>query len=380
MAIRFHWRLPMGGETAVMPRSAPGGWAGLPDLGPQAWFCREAARLGIDSLLIDFGLSKPDPILLSLALGAASDQVKFLVAYRPGLTCPTLFVQQINTLSAMIGGRVSLNIVAGSSPAELIAYGDHLDHDQRYARMDEFLSVCLALWQSGGPCTFEGRYYQVKNAALATPFVSERLSRPELFISGLSERARDIAAKHGAVWIRFADTPERLGPAILPARALGVEVGLRLSVLTRPTRDEAIDAAHALVRDFSVGDAAWEREKTFVRTSDSVGIKAAYAIADSDWLDETLWSGAVRFFGATTLALVGTPEQVASALVRFHRLGVSHFVLSGWPKLDAMVDFGENVLPAVREQARGRRRIGPMTNMSTGTDPQPTMTWLQESR
>jgi len=353
MALRFHWRLPLGGETAVVPRSSVGGSAaGLPDLGPQARFCREAARLGIDSVLIDFGVSKPDPLLLSSALGAACEHVTFLVACRPGLTCPTLFTQQVNTLSAMIGGRVALNIVAGSSPAELRAYGDHLDHEERYARMDEFLSVCQALWQGDGPFTFQGRYYQVENAELATPFVSERRSRPELFISGTSQHARDIAVKHGGVWLRFGDTPERLRSAIQPTRALGVGVGLRLSVLTRPTRDEAIRAAQALVCDFAVGDAAWERERAFVRNSDSVGIKAAYAVSDSDWLDETLWSGAVRFFGATSLALVGSPEQVATALVRFHRAGVSHFVLSGWPKLDAMVDFGENVLPAVREKER----------------------------
>jgi hypothetical protein len=46
----------MGGETAVMARSTSGGAAGLPDPGPQARFCREAARLGINSLLIDFVL------------------------------------------------------------------------------------------------------------------------------------------------------------------------------------------------------------------------------------------------------------------------------------------------------------------------------------
>ena len=38
--------------------------------------------------------------------------------------CPTSFVQQMGTLSSLIGGRYSLNIVAGHSPAEQRGYGD----------------------------------------------------------------------------------------------------------------------------------------------------------------------------------------------------------------------------------------------------------------
>jgi alkanesulfonate monooxygenase len=365
MALRFHWRLPIGGETTVAPRSSlNGAAAGRPDLGAQVRFCHEAARLDFDSLLIDFGLSKPDPLLLASALGAATEQVKFLVAYRPGLTSPTLFTQQVNTLSALIGGRVSLNFVAGNSPIELRAYGDYLSHDERYARMDEFLSICQALWRGVGPLSFRGQYYRVENAEVVTPFASERGSGPEIFISGTSQRARDIAVKHDAIWLRFADTPDRLRTEIQSGRPPKGGVGLRLSVLTRPTRDEAVLAARSLVSDFAVGDVAWEKERAFVRHSDSHGIKSAYGISDSEWLDETLWSGAVRFFGAAALTLVGSPDQVASALVRFHRIGVSHFVLSGWPKLDAMIDFGENVLPLVREKERTDPSCGPLFDES----------------
>src|ERR1041385_107274 len=120
MALRFHWRLPHGGEIestplAVQPRSTV---LGLPDLDRQIHFCRQAEQYGIDSLLTDFGIAKPDPLILATALGMATKKINFIVAYRSGLISPTAFVQQINTLSALINGRLSLNIVAGYSPEE----------------------------------------------------------------------------------------------------------------------------------------------------------------------------------------------------------------------------------------------------------------------
>ena len=46
--------------------------------------------------------------------------------------------------------RLLLNIVTGGSPVEQRRFGDHLDHDRRYDRCDEFLSVLRGAW-SGPP-------------------------------------------------------------------------------------------------------------------------------------------------------------------------------------------------------------------------------------
>ena len=45
----------------------------------------------------------------------------------------------------------------------------------------------------------------------------------------------------------LADTPEKIAKKAAPVLAAGVEVGLRLAVMVRPTRAEARDAAMALV-------------------------------------------------------------------------------------------------------------------------------------
>src|SRR2546421_8767336 len=278
MALRFHWRLPFGGETSGWARAAQEELTaiGLPDLDAQIHFCHQAEQSGIDSLLTDFGFAKPDPILLSAALGMATERINFIVAYRSGLLSPTTFVQQLNTLSALINGRFSLNIVAGYSPEEQRSYGDFLSHDERYERTDEFLAICRAFWQDDGAVNFKGKYYQIEHGKLNTPFVSEERSAPEIFIGGSSPPAQALAVKHGACWMRLADTPDKLQPSVAPILATGTEAGLRLSIIARPTRTEAVRAAYQMVAGLDADERAPEKEKDFVRQSDSLSINATY--------------------------------------------------------------------------------------------------------
>jgi alkanesulfonate monooxygenase len=322
---------------------------GLPDLEAQVAFCRAAEESGIDSLLTDFGASKPDSILLAAALGLATERIKFIVAYRSGLLAPATFVQQLNTLSALINGRFSLNIVAGHSPEEQRSYGDFLSHDERYARTEEFLAICRAFWEQGEGVNFEGNYYRVENGRLTTPFVSSERTRPEIFIGGSSPAAQQLAIRQGTCWMRLADAPDAMRHSVGEVTSRGIEVGVRLSVVTRLQREEAVRAAYALLGGEGVSVKSNERESAFVSKSDSQSINAAFRLAENEWLTPCLWTGAVRTFGAPAMALVGTPAEVAAAIMEYRDVGVTQFILSGWPKLEEMIRFGRDVLPRVRE-------------------------------
>jgi len=338
MPLRFHWRLLQGGDEGASAALA------LPDLEAQVELCRTAEDCGIDSLLVDVNAAKPDPMALGLSLALATDRMRFMVAHRPGLMSPTLFVQQVNTFAALTGGRISLNVVAGHSPREQRSYGDFLSHDERYERMDEYLAVCHALWDRSGPVTFRGRYLRIEEGRLNTPFVDAVRSRPEIYLGGSSAPAREVAARRASCWMRFADTPEQIRAQGAPP---GVETGLRLSVVVRPTREEAVAAARALLAP-ETAPGQRQDEAAFVRASDATGVRAAYQLAEQEWLTPCLWAGAVPTHGATSLALVGTPGEVAAALLEYGRAGVSQFILSGWPKRAEMVRFAREVLPRVR--------------------------------
>jgi len=348
--LRFHWRLPYAGETSALAiadqSAAP--VIGLPDPDLQASFCQHAEESGIDALLVDFGFAKPDPMLLAAVLDRATEKIKFILAYRSGLFSPTMFVQQINTLSALIQGRILLNIVAGYSPEEQKAYGDFLSHDERYERTAEFLAVCRSFWE-GGEVNYSGKHYRIEQGLLKTPFVTPERKFPEIIIGGGSAAAQQLAIRQGTCWMQLADTPEKIRQACAPALAHGIEAGVRVCLIARPTRDEALEAAHALLTGNDQGRKL-ARSREFFAKTDSISFQKAYQLGGNEWLSPTLWTGAVRVQGPTAIALVGSAEEIASAILDYKKIGISQFIFSGWPKLDEMVYFGRVVLPLVRQK------------------------------
>lgn len=365
--LRFHWRLPYAGETSglAMADQSSAPVIGLPDPELQAKFCRYAEESGIDSLLVDFGFAKPDPMLLAAVLGRETEKVKFILAYRSGLFSPAMFVQQINTLSALIQGRILLNIVAGYSPEEQRAYGDFLSHDERYERTEEFLAICRLFWDCNGDVNYRGKHYCIEKGSLKTPFVSPERRFPEIMIGGGSSAAQRLALRQGTCWMQMADAPDKIQQNCRGALAKGIEVGLRVCLIARPTREEAVRAANALSSENDYYRKLAGNSQFFART-DSVSFKNAYQLGDAEWLTPTLWTGAVRVQGPTAIALVGTPEEIASAILDYKKIGISQFIFSGWPKLDEMVYFGQAVLPLIRQKEQQTRSEAGAVQAATG--------------
>ncbi len=360
MNLRFHWMLPKGGEVALDGRQTPleaaryriesvreGSHAPLPDVRGWSHFARRAEAAGIESVLISFSRYEPEPLMVACALGLATEKLKYIVAYRSGLMQPVTFVQQLNTLSHLIGGRVALNVVAGSTNAEQRGYGDFLEHDERYERAEEFLAVCRAFWANKGEVDFEGKHYRVERGKLHTPFVAADRAAPEIYVSGHSEKSEALAYAQGTCWLRVIDTPERLAPVVARARTRGVGVCLRLALLCRPTREEAVAVATSLLPE----DKA---ESTTKLKDDSQMYREGAAVkADAHWLSANLWAGLVPHYGPVWTTLLGTPRELADAFLEYKRIGVTEFIISGWPEVDEVGLFGREVLPLVREGEKG---------------------------
>jgi alkanesulfonate monooxygenase len=280
-----------------------------------------------------------------------------MVAVRSGVCSPTSLVQQINTISALTRGRVCVNLVAGHTPEEQRYYGDFLSHDERYERTDEFLTICRRFWSGEGPVTFSGRHYAIENGRLNTPFVSDCRSSPEIFLGGNSPQAEALAVRHADCLWRLADTPERLRPGVRPIVEAGTEVGLLVSIIARPTRREAVDAARALVD--SLGSQPQQAQREFQHRSDSVAFRGTFeraAHAESGWLGPCLWGGAVPYLGAPALALVGSADEVAASILEYERIGITQFLFMGWPDVEEMTFFSEAILPLVRAGETGAWR------------------------
>ena len=334
---------------------ARGAQNGIPDIPAHLAYCEAAEACGIESLLTAFGFHRPDPIALAAALGVLTSKVKFMVAVRSGVISPTLFVQQVNTVAALTQGRICLNVVGGHTPKEQRAYGDFQSHDERYARTDEFLSICRALWTEERPVSFKGAYYEIEDAAVKTPFVSNEKRAPEIFLGGASDAALNLAVRHADCLWTLPRSPEEIAARFQTVFESGTEVGLLLSIIARPSREEAIADAYALLD--RVGGKARQVHEEFSARSDSVAFTGTLALAEKnggDWLTPWLWTGAVPYLGAPAIALVGSYDEVAGAICAFEEVGISQFLFMGWPDLEEMKRFADEVRPRL-ESASSRR-------------------------
>jgi alkanesulfonate monooxygenase len=343
--LRFHWSMSSAGEKwrGAKARSAQ---SGIPDLNTYVEFCRAAEDCNIESLLTAVGFHRPDPIAMAAALGVLTSRIKFMVACRSGLISPTAFVQQVNTVSALTHGRICLNIVGGHTPEEQRYYGDFLTHDDRYDRTDEFLTICRSFWSGTPEVNFQGKYFHIEKGKLNTPFVFGQ--GPEIFVGGASPKAVDLAVKHASCFWTLPAGPDELFPRILQVLQAGVEVGLLVSLIARPTRTEATSAAQAMLE--ALGTSPKKAHEEFAHRSDSVAFGSTLAMAERkpEWLTKCLWSGAVPYLGAPSIALVGSFEEIAGSLWEYKQAGITQFLFMGWPDIEEMQLFSREVLPLVR--------------------------------
>ncbi|MEV6328808.1 LLM class flavin-dependent oxidoreductase [Streptomyces sp. NPDC051909] len=349
--LRFHWCSPL---DSGQQKATEAYQVGRLDFDGIVEFAKEADRLGVDSLLMGISYHMPDPLPMIGALVRETERVKFILAYRPGLVSPTLFAQIVNTVSWMSNGRISINLVAGISPAEQAYYGDFLAHDARYARSNEFLDILHRLWRGETPLSHDGEHYRIEEARLGLGYLGG--GRPEIYISGASGPAQQTALEHGDCWLRYGDTPEGIADAAAPVLAKGGRVGIRMHVLARETRAEALADLAEMMRDPDENHREWVTK--FVAASDSEAVKNSFRLAeqaDGDWLSPVLYSGAVAYRGGPALCVVGSYQEVAAYLYAYKASGVSEFIFSGWPTGDEMRTFYTHVLPLIREHERNER-------------------------
>jgi alkanesulfonate monooxygenase len=362
----FHWFLPTAGDgrevgavIAVQGRSAQS-INRRPTLEYLGQVAKAAESSGFTAVLTPTGSGCEDAWITCAALIPETRSLNFLVAFRPGFILPTLAAQQATTFQRLSGGRLRLNIVTGGDPVEQRRFGDFLDHDQRYARTDEFLTVFRQAL-TAGPYDHEGEHYTIEGGGAVL-----RHPAAPVYFGGASPAGERVAAKQADVYLTWGEPPaaveERLDRMRTLADANGRELsfGIRLHVISRDTPEEAWGEADRLLdaMDPSTIRAAQER---FARM-DSVGQSRMAALhggaadgagglgsSDHHGLEvaPNLWAGIGLVREGAATALVGSHEQVAERLDEYAALGFDEFILSGYPHLEEAFRVGEQVVPLV---------------------------------
>jgi FMN-dependent oxidoreductase (nitrilotriacetate monooxygenase family) len=178
-------------------------------------------RYGADhALAVRHGIRvvKMDLVPLMTAMGLATRYLGIGGTYSTTYYEPFHVARVFATLDHMIGGRAAWNVVTSLNDSEAANFGQdqHLGHDERYDRADEFMEAVLGHWDTWADDAIvmdresgvfadpakvrrldhDGRWFKTRG-----PFTVPRTpqGRPVIIQAGQSGRGRRFAARWGEI-------------------------------------------------------------------------------------------------------------------------------------------------------------------------------------
>ena len=325
-----------------------GGWLrNIPDEGMDAsWayakaLTQNAERWGYDLTLIaelnlnDIkGIEQPalDAWSTAAALAAVTERLELMVAVRPNFHHPALFAKAAANIDRIAGGRLSLNVVSSWWADEARQYGLQFDqHDDRYARTAEWLSVVDGLWTQER-FSFAGQFYTT-DAAICAP---KPVKRPTVYAGGESEAAKTMIAARCDAYVMHGDPVSAIAPKI-------ADMAGRRRAAGGPPMQYGM-AAYAIVRDSEA-----EAKRELERITTVTDLPAGYANFDQ-WLSGTQLERELKLqeYSVSNRGLrpnlVGTPEQLKERIAEYEAAGLDLLLLQMSPQAEEMERFAAQVM------------------------------------
>ena len=187
-----------------------------------------------------------DPLTLLPALAAVTERIGLIATASTTYEQPYLVARKFASLDHLSQGRAGWNVVTTSNPDSALNFGldEHMEHDERYRRAREFMSVVTGLWDSWADDAFtmdtesgvffdpgrlhvldhQGEFLRVRGPLnVARPVQGW----PVIVQAGASEAGRQVAAETAEVIFGSSRT--------LPdAQAFYADIKARMARLGRP--------------------------------------------------------------------------------------------------------------------------------------------------
>lgn len=283
-----------------------------------------------------------EAIALASALATVTKKLKLISAVLPGLWHPGAVAKAISTIDQISHGRAAINIVSGWFKGEFHGFGEAwLDHDERYRRSEEFITVLRELWTQES-INFRGDFYRINDA----PHKPKPYVVPPIFQGGNSSAARRMAAKVSDWYFMNGNTLEGFRAQIEDVRSQAAGYGRKLKyganafIIVRDTEEEAKQVLRDII---SYADPeAVEGFRSQVQFAGKASPEREGMWANSNFDD------LVQYNDGFKTGLIGTPEQVADRIIELKKIGVD-LILAGFLHYEEDIQaFGEKVLPLVR--------------------------------
>jgi alkanesulfonate monooxygenase len=356
MAVEFIGFIGNHNASEIIPRSGP-----VVDRDYIETVAKAHEYADFDRALLAFHADAPDSLQVGQHAASVTDRLGIFIAHRPGFTAPTVLARQFATLDQLYKGRISINVITGGEQRELARDGNRVaDKDERYARTNEFLDIVRLEWTSREPFNYKGEHYTVENG-----FSHVKPERGiDVYVAGASDAAIEVAGRHADIFALWGETYDQVRDLTGRVSAAAARHGRKpeFSLSFRPILADTEEAAWAKA------DAYLERAKALIdktgyrRGADEPANEGSRrllaAAAKGPRLDKRLWTAMAQLTGAkgNSTSLVGTPDQVADALVDYYDLGIRTFLIRGFDPLPDVLTYGRDLLPRVRALVADRER------------------------
>jgi alkanesulfonate monooxygenase len=327
----------------------------IPPVGPPlnpdviAKTARIHEEVGFDRVLIGYFSNAPDGFLIGAHAATVTGRLKFLLAHQPGFMAPTVAARKLATLDQLTGGRTAVHLIAGGNNADQARDGDFTDHDTRYRRIREYVTLLQRTWTEPLPFDHEGEFYRVVGAYADIRCQQE--PHIPIYGGGGSRAAIEALAPFVDVYMLWGEPLQATAAFMEEVRAVAVRTNHRLtfSLSTRPILGHTEGGAWDRARDILAKVKA--RQQGAAPTPQNTGsLRLLDAAAEQEVHDRCLWMALAAVTGArgNSTALVGTPETVAKALVAYYDLGATSLLIRGYDPLADAEAYGRELIPRVR--------------------------------
>ena len=308
-------------------------------------------RAGFDRVLIGYFSDAPDGFLVGAHAASVTERLGYLLAHRPGFVAPPVAARKLATLDQLCAGRLAVHMIAGGSDADQAKDGDWADHEARYRRSGEYMSLLRRTWTEPAPFDHKGEFYRTRGTY--AEIRCRQQPHIPIYGGGGSDAAIRALAPHVDVFMLWGEPLKNTALFMDRVRRAAALCGRNptFSLSTRPilaaTESEAWDRARAILDRVLAN-----RGDTPPPQRQNIGSKRLLdAAAEAEVHDTCLWTPLAVATGASgnSTALVGTPETVAKALLEYYKLGATSLLIRGYdPRPDA-VQYGEELIPRLRE-------------------------------
>ncbi|GME41635.1 Alcohol dehydrogenase superfamily zinc-containing [Neofusicoccum parvum] len=335
------------------------------DLKSNKKYAQTAERVGFEYALSQIRFmagygadNQHEPVTFSQALLHSTERLKLIAALLPGPWNPAVAAKQIASIDHYTEGRVAVNIVSGWFKAEFTSIGQWwLDHAERYRRSREFIECLRGIWTQDA-FTYRGDFYQFHDYPLKPkPLSWPGRPHPEIFQGGNSLDARENAGAVSDVYFmngntldgfltQIADVRER---AARHGRDGRVRFALNGFVIVRDTEAEAVRVLQEIQ-----GKADADAVEGFRQQVQNAGASTS---AKTGMWAQSSFEDLVQYNDGFKTKLIGTKEQVADRILLLKSIGVDILLTAFLHYDEEIQQFGETVLPLVRQlekQGRGR--------------------------